>query len=412
MKLIKRKRIMAFALALALVFSLVPSVKSRAASYSREDYAPIMILMDGTVLADYDAEEYYNEHGDFPSVWNEDCVCGFYGSVSFDSVTVNSSSKVITFTNLVSSGEEMSYAHSGWTFVFNGTCRTNITMEEGTATFSLTPGSTLTCGSLFAPFGLTLSEGTSVTPADLDLTNVNGSNVTFSGEEAAPVVYTIKFETGEGSKVDLQEVEGGSKATKPSTNPTRTGYTFGGWYADEDWKTEFDFSKAITTDTTVYAKWVAEEKKASYTILNGKDQTIETEAGKDLEVRASGEVAKFTALKIDGKEVDKANYTITEGSTIAKIKAAFLDTLTEGEHTLTFVYTDGDVSTGFTTKKHTTDAASTTPAEVTTPSTTEAAKKTTDTSPKTGDSLPVVPLAALMVVSLAGIFVLKKSKAN
>lgn len=126
----------------------------------------------------------------------------------------------------------------------------------------------------------------------------------------APTVYTVKFETGEGSKVDLQEIESGKTATKPSANPTRTGYTFGGWYAD--WKTEFDFSKAITADTTVYAKWTAEEKKPTYTILDGANQTLETEAGKDLVVRASGEVSKFTGLKIDEKEVEKSNYTITE----------------------------------------------------------------------------------------------------
>lgn len=230
----------------------------------------------------------------------------------------------------------------------------------------------------------------------------------------ASATYTVKFETGEGSKIDLQEVEGGSTATKPSANPTRTGYTFGGWYADEDWKTEFDFSKAITADTTVYAKWTAEEKKPTYTILDGANQTLETEAGKDLVVRASGEVSKFTGLKIDGKEVEKSNYTITEGSTIATIKAALLDTLDEGEHTLTFVYTDGEVSTSFTMKKHTTPVTvTTTPAEVTTPATTEAAaKKTNAASPKTGDSLPVIPLAVLMITSLAGALLLKKKRTN
>lgn len=233
-------------------------------------------------------------------------------------------------------------------------------------------------------------------------------SVTYS---LAPSTYTVKFETGEGSKVELQEIESGKTATKPATDPTRAGYTFGGWYADEDRKTEYDFSKAILEDTTIYAKWSAEEKKPSYTILDGANQTLETGAGNDLAVRANGEVSKLIALNVDRKEVDKSNYIITEGSTIATIKAAFLDTLNEGEHTLTFVYTDGEVSTRFTIKKQATPTTvPSTPAEVTTPSTTEAAKKATATSPKTGDSLLVVPLGALMVISLIGILAMKKNK--
>ena len=40
-------------------------------------------------------------------------------------------------------------------------------------------------------------------------------------------------------------------------NPFRVGYTFGGWYTDEACTTEFDSSKAITENQTVYAKWIS-----------------------------------------------------------------------------------------------------------------------------------------------------------
>ena len=40
--------------------------------------------------------------------------------------------------------------------------------------------------------------------------------------------YTVKFDSNGGSKVSSKEVTSGSKVTKPS-NPTRTGYKFGGW---------------------------------------------------------------------------------------------------------------------------------------------------------------------------------------
>ena len=41
-----------------------------------------------------------------------------------------------------------------------------------------------------------------------------------------------------------------------------------------------------------------------------------------------------------------------------------------------------------------------------------AAKKTNAASPKTGDSLPVIPLAVLMITSLAGALLLKKKRTN
>ena len=70
-----------------------------------------------------------------------------------------------------------------------------------------------------------------------------------------PTEYTVTFNmNGHGTQVPAQTVEKGNKATKPA-NPTASGYTFGGWYADATFSTKFDFNSAITANTTVYAKW-------------------------------------------------------------------------------------------------------------------------------------------------------------
>lgn len=42
---------------------------------------------------------------------------------------------------------------------------------------------------------------------------------------------------------------------KPATDPVRPGYTFDGWYADKECTIPFDFSKPVTGDVHIYAKW-------------------------------------------------------------------------------------------------------------------------------------------------------------
>lgn len=70
------------------------------------------------------------------------------------------------------------------------------------------------------------------------------------------ITYTVTFDVNGGSSVETQTVEEGKTATEPTTAPTREGYDFLGWYGDEEFTAEFDFTKPITENTTVYAKWI------------------------------------------------------------------------------------------------------------------------------------------------------------
>jgi uncharacterized repeat protein (TIGR02543 family) len=47
--------------------------------------------------------------------------------------------------------------------------------------------------------------------------------------------------------------------TAAPTTPTRTGYTFGGWYTSKSFATKFVFGSTIAEETTVYAKWIPKE---------------------------------------------------------------------------------------------------------------------------------------------------------
>ena len=81
-------------------------------------------------------------------------------------------------------------------------------------------------------------------------------NVSFKASSVTPpgpTTYTVTFKDGENT-LSSQTVNEGDKATKPA-DPTKTGYTFNGWYADATFAAAFDFDQAITANTTVYAKF-------------------------------------------------------------------------------------------------------------------------------------------------------------
>lgn len=67
---------------------------------------------------------------------------------------------------------------------------------------------------------------------------------------------TVSFDTDGGTAIADQTVRVGAKAEKPA-DPTKSGYTFAGWYKENTFTTVFDFDDAITADTTVYAKFDA-----------------------------------------------------------------------------------------------------------------------------------------------------------
>ena len=65
------------------------------------------------------------------------------------------------------------------------------------------------------------------------------------------ITYTVTFNSDGGSPVNSQNIVKGQLATKPA-DPTRTGYTFLGWFLGEN---EYNFTTPITGDITLVAKW-------------------------------------------------------------------------------------------------------------------------------------------------------------
>ena len=85
--------------------------------------------------------------------------------------------------------------------------------------------------------------------------------------------YTVKFVSDHGSFADQTIEYGETIKTDKLTIPDVDGYTFGGWYADENRTIEFDFSTPITGDTKVYAKWTANDYEVSFITEHGNAPT-------------------------------------------------------------------------------------------------------------------------------------------
>ena len=80
----------------------------------------------------------------------------------------------------------------------------------------------------------------------------DSAKLTFKVEVAAGMC-SVSF-ISEGAQLQVQEVSKGGVASEPAV-PVRDGYTFMGWYADEDYTHLYDFTSKVQGDVSVYALW-------------------------------------------------------------------------------------------------------------------------------------------------------------
>lgn len=74
-------------------------------------------------------------------------------------------------------------------------------------------------------------------------------------QSTAKATYvTVSFDTDGGTAIADQTIRSGAKADQPA-DPTKTGYTFAGWYNEDSFTTAFNFSTSISADKTIYAKF-------------------------------------------------------------------------------------------------------------------------------------------------------------
>ena len=104
-----------------------------------------------------------------------------------------------------------------------------------------------------------------------DFTTVPTGDVTLTAKWTAND-YEVRFITEHGNAPTSQNVKYNGTAKDPGTL-TEEGYTFIGWYTDDTYDTEFDFTQPITGNTTVYAKWTAKDYEVSFVTEHGDAPT-------------------------------------------------------------------------------------------------------------------------------------------
>ena len=107
---------------------------------------------------------------------------------------------------------------------------------------------------------------------------IYSNEVTVTWTDSTSTTRTVTFKDGE-NVLSTTPVNNGEKVAKPA-DPTKSGYTFNGWYADATFNIVFDFDQPITADTSVYAKFtpvtvtgisIATPGKTAYTVGEALD---------------------------------------------------------------------------------------------------------------------------------------------
>ena len=257
---------------------------------------------------------------------------------------------------------------------------------------------------------------------DKEIAKVTGEAVYKATYSAKPITkddisykhYTVTFESNGGSSVVSQLVADGANAFKPE-EPMRERYTFGGWFIDPECTKPFSFATPITSDITIYAKWVKGNQDAviTYAVVGAGSIKWVLESGEDVEITIErSEDNDTSSAHLKGIQIDGENfyeYDVTEDKTIVTLKAFELNKYKAGKHIVTFIFDDGqamvelvveDASkpTGLTT----TEAEEVTPTEASTP------VLTTDTTPNYLGLWIALGVVALVCICALPILIVKR----
>ena len=94
------------------------------------------------------------------------------------------------------------------------------------------------------------------------------------------------------------------------------------------------------------SSWFANGQPLPYQVSGDSEWTKGSNNGMD--VVTDGEADWFAGVQVDGKDLSEGAFALDKETMTITVNAAFLETLSVGDHTLTLLFTDGSVSKVFT----------------------------------------------------------------
>ena len=85
--------------------------------------------------------------------------------------------------------------------------------------------------------------------------SVVNSDLTLYAKWTAAGAFTVIFDSKGGTAVQPVPVQTNGTLTKPTPDPTKAGFVFGGWYIDDACTAAYTFGQVVTQSFTLYAKW-------------------------------------------------------------------------------------------------------------------------------------------------------------
>ena len=202
---------------------------------------------------------------------------------------------------------------------------------DGTTTITPPNGGTITLD----------GEGNVTIPGGSTVADKNGDEYTYPPEGGSldsdgTVVYTVTvtFDSQGGSEVASKDINVNNPVEEPAT-PTRSGYSFRGWYTAASGGERWDFAKPVAADMTLYAQW-------SWINVGGPTYPPTMDEPENGAVTTSpsrpeeGDTVTITPKPDEGFEVDEIHITDEDGKEIAVTQ--------NPDGTYTFTQPDGKVT--------------------------------------------------------------------
>ena len=146
------------------------------------------------------------------------------------------------------------------------------------------------------------------------------------------ISYTVTFETDGGSAVTPQTVAANGTIDKPA-EPTKSGYTFTGWYSDSECSNLVSFPYSVTGNVTLYAGWTlsANVVKVTGVKLAQSSHTFEN----------TGSTINLVPIVEPTNATNKSVTWASDNPIVATVNNGEITAVSEGTATITVTTDDG-----------------------------------------------------------------------